>query len=46
MIGLPCNEEIICYNMLCCFYTIVARDGQTDGQISYINIARQRVDAR
>ena len=32
--------------MLYCFYTIVARDGQTDGQISYINIARQRVDAR
>jgi len=38
MIGLPWDEEII---MLSRFYTIPERDGRTDRQNSYINVARQ-----
>ena len=33
-------------NTLSRFYTILERNGRTDGHICYINIARQYADAR
>jgi len=49
MIGLPCCEKNY-EDMLICFYGMPERDGQTDertdGQDSFINIARQYADAR
>jgi len=49
MIGLPYCEKTVTI-MLSRFHPIPERDGrtdgQTDGQNSYINIARQYVDAR
>ena len=49
MIGLPYGEKNY-DNTLSRFHTILERngrmDGQTDGQICYINIARQYADAR
>ena len=48
MIGLPYGEKN-CDDMLSCFHLIPERngetDGQTDGQICYISIARQYADA-
>jgi len=35
-----------CDDMLSRFYLIPERYGQTDGQICYINVARQYADAR
>jgi len=54
MIGLPYGEEKNYDDMLSRFHLIPDRngqsgrwaDGQTDGQICYINIARQYADAR
>ena len=45
MIGLPYGEKN-CDDMLSCFHLIPERYGRTDGQICYINIARQCADAR
>ena len=49
MIGLPYGEKN-CDDMLSHFHLIPERfgrtDGRTDGQICYINIARQYADAR
>ena len=46
MIGLPYGERNY-DDMLSRFHLIPhIRDGQTDGQICYINIARQYADAR
>jgi len=49
MIGLPYGEKN-CDDMLSRFHLIPERngqtDGRTDGQICYMNIARQYADAR
>jgi len=45
MIGLPYGEKNY-DDMLGRFHLIPERYGRTDGQISYINIARQYADAR
>ena len=45
MIGLPYGEKNY-DDMLSRFYLIPERYGWTDGQICYINIARQYADAR
>jgi len=49
MIALPYGEKN-CDDMLSRFHVIPERkgrtDGRTDGQICYINIARQYADAR
>ena len=45
MIGLPYGEKN-CDDMLIRFYLIPERYGRPDGQICYINIARQCVDTR
>ena len=45
MIGLPYGEKN-CDDMLSRFHLIAKRNGQTDGYICYINVARQYVDAR
>ena len=44
MIGLPYGEKTVI--MLIRFHLIPDRYGLTDGQICYINIARQYTDAR
>jgi len=41
-----CGGEIIYDNTLIRFNTIPERDGQTDRQNCYVNIARQYADAR
>ena len=46
MIGLPYGEEKNRDDMLSRFHLIPERNGRTDGQICYINIARQYADAR
>ena len=45
VIGLPYGEKN-CDNMLSRFHLIPERNGQTDRQICYINIARQYADGR
>ena len=45
MIGLPYGEKNY-DDMLSHFHLIPERYGRTDGQICYINIARQYADAR
>ena len=45
MIGLPCGAKN-CNDMLSYFHLIPERNGQTDGQICYIDNARQCADAR
>ena len=45
IIGLPYGESN-CDDMLSRFHLIPERNGQTGGQICYINIARQYADAR
>jgi len=45
MIGLSYGEKN-CDDMLSRFHLIPERNGQTDGHICYINIARQHADAR
>jgi len=45
MIGLPYGEKN-CDDMLRRFHLIPERLGRTDGQICYINIARQCADAQ
>jgi len=45
MIGLPYGEKKY-DNTLSRFHTIPERNGRTDGQICYINIACQYADAR
>ena len=40
------SEKKNCDDMLSRFHLIPERNGQTDGQICYINIARQYADAR
>ena len=44
MIGLPHGEKN-CDDMLSRFHLVPERNGQTDRQICYINIARQYADA-
>jgi len=45
MIGLPYGEKS-CDDILSSFHVIPERNGRRDGQICYINIARQFADAR
>jgi len=45
MIGLPYGEKNY-DDMLSCFQLVPERNGQTDRQICYINIARQYADTR
>jgi len=45
VIGLPYDEKN-CDDMLSRFHLIPERNGQTDRQICYINIASQYADAR